>query len=107
MFSLEASAMSMETLPWIHDRHDAIHADPIRNGGSRTIIQDVILQREFAEGEEEGLAPARVVVRREVEDNGDEAANILDADGRVLEILIAGIGLGCVAGIISRGVVVA
>jgi len=62
--------------------------------------------------------PARVVVLRGVEDDGDEAANVLDADGLgvqihdggslmekkgVMKILFAGVGLGGVAVIISRG----
>jgi len=61
----------------------------------------MILQREFAEGEEEGLAPARVVVRREVEDNGDEAANILDADGlrgALCSSAFGGVGIGLAYG---------
>ena len=59
------------------------------------------MQREFAEGEEEGLAPARVVVRREVEDNGDEAANILDADGlrgALCSSAFGGVGIGLAYG---------
>jgi len=99
-------------------RHHAIHPDPIWDNRGRTIVQNVILQGEFTEGEEEGLAPARVVVRRGVEDDGDEAANVLDTDGLgvqihdggslmekkgVMKILFAGVGLGGVAVIISRG----
>jgi hypothetical protein len=46
----------------------------------------VVLQRELADGEEELLAPAGVVVSGEVEDDRHEEPDVVDSDGLGVQV---------------------
>jgi hypothetical protein len=59
----------------------AIHPVPARKDHTGAVVQDVVLQRELADGEEELLAPAGVVVGGEVEDDRHEKPDVVDGNG--------------------------
>ena len=56
---------------------DAIHARPIRIDGNRFVEADVVLEGEFSNGEEELVTPTSVVAGGDVEDDGDQAPDVL------------------------------
>ena len=58
--------------------HDAVHARPVRLGSSkRGVGEDVVAEGELADDEEELILPARIVAG-DVEDDGDQAPDVLD-----------------------------
>jgi hypothetical protein len=58
---------------------NAVHPIPVRQGGRGG--EDVRLEGEFAEDQQELLAPAVEVVGVNVEDDVDEASDVVDGDG--------------------------
>jgi len=60
---------------------DAIHARPVRELGRQEIGKDVGVQQVLADDEEDLIAPAGVVAGVQIEDDVDEAPNVLHADG--------------------------
>ena len=82
----------------------AIHACPVRENARRRVTEDVILQGELAGGEEELIAPPRVVPGVEVEEDGDEAADVLDGHRLSMEIQDGG-GLVHQHGLVEIGAV--
>ena len=90
--------------------HDAVHARPVGLGSSEgSVGEDVVAQRELADDEEELIPPASVVAG-DVEDDGDQASDVLDChclrvkidDGRSL---VEQQGMVEIARIRRRGVV--
>ena len=64
----------------------AVHVGQVRESGHREVGEDVGLQGVLADDEEDLIAPAGVVPSGEVEDDGDEAPDILHADGLGVQI---------------------
>lgn len=59
---------------------DAVHARPIRIGSGGRVEEDVILEGELPNGEKKLISPADVAAGGEVEDDGDEAPDVLDSN---------------------------
>ena len=65
---------------------DAVHARPVRELGRREIGEDVGLQRVLADDEKDLISPAGVVAGVQIEDDVDEAPNVLYADGLSVQV---------------------
>jgi len=65
---------------------DAIHARPVWQLGRREIGKDVGLQRVLANDEEDLISPTGVVAGVQIEDDVDEAPNVLYADGLSVQV---------------------
>ena len=84
---------------------DAIHARSARELKRREIGKDVGLQRVLADDEEDLISPAGVVAGVQIEDDMDEAPNVLYADGLSVQVDDGG-GFMSQDGVVKIGAVV-
>jgi hypothetical protein len=65
---------------------DAVHACLVQRVVQGGILEDMILQQVLAEGEQELFTPFGVAAGVDVEDDEDEAPNVLHGDGIRMQI---------------------
>jgi hypothetical protein len=63
---------------------NAIHEALVWEAGHQGVLEDVVLHGVLADDEEKLIAPALVVVDREVEDDVHKVADVLDTGGMVV-----------------------
>jgi len=64
----------------------AVHACPVREVGRGEVDEDVVLQQVLADDEEDLITPPGVVPGVDVEEDVDEAPDVLHADGLSVQI---------------------
>lgn len=65
---------------------NAVHACPVRIAGRWRVLKDMVLKGVLAGSEEELIAPAIVLARIGVEDNGDQVPDVLQGHGLGMEV---------------------
>jgi hypothetical protein len=66
--------------------NDAIPPFLVWGRGGRSVEEDVVLEGEAADSEQELLAPSSVRAGGGIEDDGDEAADVLNSGGLGVEV---------------------